>query len=66
MSKNVYDIVVFEEYSDKDGVVKSKSYSVGAAFDSKDGNSLNCVVPDGISISGRFSIFQRKEKTEAP
>lgn len=65
MSNNVYDIVVFEDF-EKDGEKKTKSYQVGVAFDSKDGTSLNCVVPDGISISGRFSIFQRKEKTEAP
>lgn len=62
---NIYDIVIFEEF-DKDGEKKSKSYQVGVAFDSKDGNSLNCVIAQGISISGRFSIFQRKEKAEAP
>ena len=65
MSKTVYDIVVFEEY-EKDGEKKSKAYQIGVAFDSKEGNGLNCVVPDGISVSGRFSILQRKEKADAP
>lgn len=62
--KQVYDIVVFEKYT-VDGVEKSKSYQVGAAFESKGENALNCVLPDGISISGRFTILPRKDKTEA-
>lgn len=64
--KTIYDIVVFEEYTDRDGNKKSKSYQVGAAFESKDSNALNCVVPDGISLSGRFTILPRKDKTDAP
>lgn len=64
--KQVYDVVVFEEYTDKEGVVKSKSYQIGAAFESKDSNAMNVVLPPGISVSGRFTILPRKEKTEAP
>lgn len=60
--KNIYDIVVFEGYTDRNGTKKSKAYQVGAAFESKDSKALNCVVPDGISLSGRFTILPRKEK----
>lgn len=65
--KQIYDIVVFEEYTEKTtGEVKSKSYQVGVAFESAQSNALNCVIPDGISVSGRFTILPRKEKTDAP
>lgn len=63
--KTVYDIVVFEKYT-VNGVEKTKSWQVGTAFESKDGSAMNCELPAGIQVSGRFSIFPRREKTDAP
>lgn len=62
---DIYDIVVFEEY-ERDGETKSKGYTVGVAFPNKAGSGFNCQMPDGISVSGRFSLLKRGEKTEAP
>lgn len=62
---DVYDVIVFEEY-ESNGEKKSKGYTVGVAFENKAKTGLNITVPDGISLSGRFSILKRTDKPEAP
>lgn len=57
----VYDIFVRDEYS-SDGEARSKFYNVGTAFTPKDGDGLNCEIPPGLAVSGRFFIRPRKAK----
>ena len=57
----VYDILIRDEYS-TDGERKGKFYQVGTAFEAKDGDGLNCEIPSGLAVSGRFYIRPRKAK----
>ncbi len=58
----VFDILIHDKYS-SNGETRSKFYNVGTAFEVKDG--LNCELPPGLAVSGRFLIRPRKAKAGA-
>lgn len=63
--KTPYDILVFREYTNNNGEVKTRSHVAGVAFKTKDGNGFSGEVVDGLALTGRFSILPRKERTDA-
>ena len=62
--KQVYDVLVPEEYEDKrggNGELKSRYYRVGTAFENeRDGMSV--ILAPGITVSGKLVIMPRREK----
>lgn len=62
--KQIYDVLLPEEYSDKNGEVKTKFHQIGVAFDARDGGRSVEITP-GLSVSGRFVIMPRRDKAEA-
>lgn len=60
-----YDILSVEDYTDKNGEVKSRFTRVGVAFDNKDGNGQSLIIPAGISLSGRITTKLRTSKEDA-
>ena len=62
MSKNstIFNVIVPEEYTDKNGEVKKLYHRVGTAFEIESGG-MSVVIPEGLSVSGRFVILPRKE-----
>lgn len=60
MSKEVYDLLLIEEYTDKNsGEIKKRFHNVGTAFDNQDGNGQSIIIPAGISLSGRLVTKRR-------
>lgn len=57
----VYDILIRDEYG-ADGERKGRFYQVGTAFEAKDGEGINCEIPSGLAVSGRFYVRPRKAK----
>ena len=60
-----YDILSVEDYTDKNGEVKSRFTRAGVAFDNKDGNGQSLIIPAGISLSGRITTKLRTSKEDA-
>lgn len=58
-----YNIVVPREYTKEGGEVKTEWLRVGVAFENKLGG-FNCELPEGIGLTGRFSILPRKDRAE--
>ncbi|VVS99829.1 hypothetical protein [Hoeflea sp. EC-HK425] len=64
MSKNKpFDVCVPEKYQTDNGEEKTKYYQVGVAFEIESGG-MSVILPEGISLSGRFVIFPRKDRHE--
>lgn len=63
----IFNAFITEEYEDKNtGEVKTSFTRVGTAFPHKKGNGFNLVIPDGLAISGRVLITERKNKDDQP
>lgn len=62
MNKKPFDICVIETYQ-HNGQEKTNFHRVGVAFETKDGTGFTGTIYSGVSISGRFLILPRKEKT---
>lgn len=58
-----HSIIVFREYTDANGEVKTQSHNAGVAFKTKSGDGFNCQLVDGIALTGKFSILPRTERT---
>ena len=63
MSK-IFNVNIIEEYTDKNGEVKKFWHKVGTAFPHKDGEGMNIEIIDGLSVSGKLVITERKAKDE--
>jgi hypothetical protein len=57
-----YNIIVFREYTDGNGEVKTRGHDAGVAFKTKNGDGFNCEVVEGMGLTGRFSILPRTER----
>jgi hypothetical protein len=64
MSKPTYTAYVVNEGKDKDGKPKSYWREVGAVWPHKKGNGFDVVLFDQLSVSGRITCTERKEKPE--
>lgn len=63
-TKEPYDVVVPEEYTDSNGEVKTSWTRVGVAFKNKDGETFSVIPASGIAITGKVIIRKRKERDE--
>lgn len=61
--KQVFNILVPEEYTTSNGEVKTFFHRVGTGWKNKKGG-INCRVPPGIALSGDFTILPRTSKAE--
>jgi len=61
MEKELYDVFLIEQY-DKDGEKKNRYIPIGTGFAHKNGKGINIRIKKGLSVSGEFSIFHRREK----
>lgn len=59
--KRLYNVIVTEERTDRNGEVRKFYHRVGTAFEI-DSGGMSVVLPEGISLSGRFAILPRKER----
>jgi hypothetical protein len=58
----IYDILIAEDYCDKEGLLKTAWHPVGTAFDPKNGRGgLNAQPFPNLSITGPFIVRPRKE-----
>jgi hypothetical protein len=57
----IYDIVVSNEWENKDGVEQSVLRNVGTAFDLKNGGK-RCMPFTRVSIGGEFLLLPRRKK----
>jgi len=63
----IFNAYITEDYTDKKtGEEKTSFTNVGTAFPHKKGNGFNLVIPDGLAISGRILITERKAKDGQP
>jgi hypothetical protein len=60
----IYDAFVTEEY-EQNGEKKSRFFNIGVAFPAKKGNGVDLIVAQGISVTGRVSIRERKGQSVA-
>ncbi len=67
MSKVVYDIMIAENFRDRDGKQRVQYHRAGVAFPNARGG-LNCEIVPGMALTGRFVIFPKQdpEKTDSP
>jgi hypothetical protein len=64
MQKTVYDIVVVEEYREKNtGRERTMFHRAGVAFSNKNG-SIDCKITPGMGLTGNFVILPRKDRAE--
>lgn len=61
MTKPVYDILVVEDFEDKQGRKRLAYHRAGVAFENGPGG-MNCEVYPGIALTGRFVIFPQERK----
>lgn len=59
--KKPYDVCVTEKYTNTNGEEKTKFYQVGVAFEIESGG-MSVILPEGISLGGRFVILPRKNQ----
>lgn len=59
--KQIYDVLIPEEYETSNGEVKTKFWQMGVAFKHEDGEGLNLIIAPGVSISGKAIIRPRLE-----
>lgn len=58
----IYNLYITEDYTDKStGEEKTNFTRVGSGFPHKDGKGFNLVIPDGIALSGRVMVRERKD-----
>ncbi len=62
MANIPYDVLIAEDYTNKNGEVKTKFYTVGVAFEHKSGEGMSIEIAAGISITGRAVIMPRKAR----
>ena len=62
MANKPYDVLIAEEYTNSNGEVKTKFYTVGVAFERKNGEGMSLEIASGISITGRAVIMPRKAR----
>lgn len=62
MADTPHNIIVFREYTDGNGEVKTRGHEAGVAFKTKDGSGFNCQLVEGMALTGRFSILPRLER----
>ena len=63
----IFNLYVTEKYTAKDtGEEKTGFYRFGSAFPHKDGKGFNLVIPDGVALSGRVMVRERKSKDDMP
>ena len=65
MTRCVYDIVVVEEYRDKQGRERTMFHRAGVAFSNSNG-SIDCKLTPGMALTGNFVIQPRKELPANP
>ena len=58
MTKTVYDIMIAEEFRDRQGNDKVQYHRAGVAFENSRGG-LNCEITPGMALTGRFVIFPK-------
>jgi hypothetical protein len=59
----IYDILVAEDYCDKEGLLKTAWRAVGTAFDAKKGGGgVNGKLFPNLAVTGPFIIRPRKER----
>jgi hypothetical protein len=63
MQKTVYDIVVVEEFRDKQGRERTMFHRAGVAFSNNNG-SIDCKLTPGMGLTGNFVIMPRKDRAE--
>ncbi|MEX0956418.1 MAG: hypothetical protein WDZ83_14560 [Rhizobiaceae bacterium] len=63
MKKTVYDIMIAEDYTDKQGQAKVVFHRAGVAFDNARGG-LNCEITPGMALHGRFVIFPKQARED--
>lgn len=63
-SRQVYDIMIAEEFRSKDGKERVQYHRAGIAFDNVRGG-LNCEIVPGMALSGRFVIFPKEDKEKS-
>ena len=64
MSDKLYNVLITEERADGNGEVRNFYHRVGTGFAHKDGQGMNLVIPEGISLSGRVLIRERTAKND--
>ena len=63
----IYNAYKVNTYKVKDtGEVKEDWKNIGTAFSHGDGKGFNLEVPDGIAVSGKICIRERKGKDDQP
>ena len=63
----IYNAYITEDYKDKNtGEEKTSFTNVGTAFPHKDGKGFNLVIPNGLALSGKVLIRERKGKDDQP
>ncbi len=64
---NLFNIYITEDYSDKTtGEDKTNFTKVGTGFPHQDGKGMNIVIPEGIALSGRLLVRERKANEDKP
>ncbi len=63
----IYNLYVTEKYTAKDtGEEKTSFTRVGSGFPHKDGKGFNLVIPEGLALSGRVMVRERKSGEDTP
>jgi hypothetical protein len=60
----IYDAFVTEEY-EQSGDKKARFFNVGVAFPAKKGHGFDLIIAQGISVTGRVSVRERKGQSDA-
>ena len=58
----IYDVLTAEKYTDKAGWEQARFFTVGTAFENRNGEGFNIEIPPGIAISGRVFLRPRKDR----
>ena len=61
-NKPTHDILLAENYETGNGEEKSYFTNIGSAW-VKDSGAISCEMREGLSVSGRFVILPKKEKS---
>lgn len=60
----VYDLLIAEDYDNRDGEKRTNFTNVGAAFPQKNGDGFSLQIRPGLAVSGRVLMLPRKAKDE--
>ncbi|MBS7708169.1 hypothetical protein [Chelatococcus asaccharovorans] len=60
--KQIYNVMVPEEYVGADRVARTSYFQVGVAFPTKSGEGLSVKLAPNVSLSGGFLILPRQQR----